>query len=180
MEWRHGFRYLVKVCRSVYFNHAGQPRRNLRKSVTVHRSELTSGGRRGLFPIPIRASCRRHESCRNSRARLPPSASGATVAIPKPLHQSCWPCAISLRSASAHRLRKLRTSSHAPLREMTHSQLEISCSASIASPLAPPLRQYHTTPPTPAGTCPAVRSTSQLTNPCPSAPVVVISLSCTI
>lgn len=92
--------------------------------------------------------------------------------------KSCWQCAITLRSASAHRLRKLRTSSHAPLREMTHSQFQCSCSAFIASPFAPPLRQCHTTTPTPSGTCPAVRCTSRLTIPCPSSPVVVTSRSC--
>jgi hypothetical protein len=93
-------------------------------------------------------------------------------------HQSCWQCAITLRSAFAHRLRKLRTSSHAPLREMTHSQFQSSCSASNASPFAPRLRQCHTTPPPPTGTCPDIRSTSQLTNPRPSSPVVVNSRSC--
>jgi hypothetical protein len=62
---------------SPYRSHAGQPSRNSRKSVTVHRSEFTSGGKRGSFPVPIRTSCRRHESCRNSQARLPPPASGA-------------------------------------------------------------------------------------------------------
>lgn len=127
-----------------------------------------------MFPVPIRASCRRHESCRNIQARLPPSASGATGAILRSLHQSCWHCAITLRSASAHRLRKLRTSSHAPLREMTHSQFQSSCSASIASPFAPPLRQCHTTTPTPSGTCPSRQV--GITNPHPSAPVVVTSL----
>ena len=61
---------------------------------------------------------------------------------------------------------------------MTHSQFKISCSASGASPFAPRLRQCHTTPPPPTGTCPAVRSTSQLTNPRPSSHVVVTSRSC--
>jgi hypothetical protein len=66
---------------SPYRNHAGQPRSNSRKSVTVRRSEFTSGGRRSSFTIPIRASCRRQESCRNSQARLPPPASAAICGL---------------------------------------------------------------------------------------------------
>gem|GEM_PF-3201507 len=64
-----------------YRNHAGQPRRNSQKSATVRRSVFTSGSRLSSFTIPIRASCRRQESCRNSQARLPPPASAAICGL---------------------------------------------------------------------------------------------------